>query len=185
VWLAGDQRKLHRTHEQATSRFRWENTRQTIKTWVGFLPIREVAVVAFGHRVSCYPDKEAPTSFVVVRDEKFLVRQEGLAEIMDVLQCLEPGGPTPTYDALKTCLSTYEGVNAVFMFTDGLPEGGFFLWHTGRQELSRIAHDLIPQFKAKGINLNIILLGDYGRYFRLLPQIRALANETNGALIGR
>ena len=157
---------------------RWNVVKSTAQTWMEYLPVNEAALVVFSTNVDRYPADGEWVDMTKPVDRDRLVQE---------MEEWHPSGFTETLLALKTAYS-YEGVDAIVLFTDGLPTSSGPMGDLvfTRNRLMKEIHSFVTEQREGGNKTRIHTVG-LGDYFddKLGEFLLKLARDTEGTFIGR
>jgi hypothetical protein len=178
---------LHRTvfvvdRSQSMSRGgRWDEARETVRTYIEYLPVSHAALVVFGSDVRTIPSSlnhsrsQAPNV-----EELPLVTKDYRDAMLRELNGLAPLGETRTKRALQRAME-FKNVDTIFLFTDGTPDaadgGG-----DPRESVLRLVRDWKAAHPAARIHT--IGIGDYFNS-SMRDFLLGIAKSTGGTFIGR
>ena len=155
---------------------RWDYTRKIVENWLSYLPVQNCAVLTFSDSVRPFP---ADGSLMVMQGEE---GQKNREELSEWLQNTKPAGLTNTLAAFESAYQ-YKDVSMIILFTDGAPRTG----NTPNDaKLDTAMRDQIYQLCQKSkIPINTVGLGDFYTNEELGKFLMKLADDSNGAFLGR
>jgi hypothetical protein len=178
---------LHRTvfvmdRSQSMSRGgRWDEARETVRTYIKYLPVSHAALVVFGSDVRTIPSSlNHSRSQAPGVEELPLVTDDYRESLLRELEELAPLGETRTKRALQRAME-FKDVDTIFLFTDGTPDtsdgGG-----DPRESVLRLVRD----WKKSNPDARVHTVG-IGDYFNssMRDFLLGIAKSTDGTFIGR
>jgi hypothetical protein len=154
---------------------RWPDTLRTVRAWLEYLPVQELALVVFNDQIDVYP---ADRSFLAVSGADGAANRRRLLKHLEGLQ---PDGGTHTLQALRTAYE-FRNADTFILFTDGAPTSPAAPLFDAAQV--KAIHALVKSNFDRRIVVNSIGVGSY--FDQSLGEfLLRLAAETGGAFHGR
>jgi hypothetical protein len=156
---------------------RFDEYRQTLQSWINYLPLERFAVIDFDSTVRVFQE-----DFVDATPDMRAAARE-------FIDGFRADGRTDTRAALDRALAM-EGVDTIVLFSDGAPTAPYPA-HQGQVSVSDIQQNisLIEQWlresnRSRGVVINCVAMGQYFNtaYGEFLQRV---ARDHNGVFIGR